>query len=123
MQTGVAYVGLPREEKLWVIDDDPLIPQTLERAGYVVAAKAATFDDGKTLLSSLRGAGITVLVDYRLDSGHRGTDLFIGQRDTSRFFLCSSDYDSPDLLKRAREVGARVLPKPLCFMAPKRSGH
>lgn len=117
VQVGVAFVGLPRTRKLWVIDDDPAIAEVLGESGYEIAFRAATFSEGTELFNTEIPPDIAVLVDYRLDGENRGTDLIAGRSGLQQIFLCTSEYDSEELLKRARAVGVRVIPKPLCYLS------
>lgn len=110
-QTGVVFKGKPNARRLVVIDDDLGMPASLSRAGYEVSASAATFEDGLTILRQKTPADVAILVDQDL-AGRRGTDL-IAEAPGRPSFLCTNDFDNPDVVQRARQVGAVIIPKPI----------
>lgn len=115
LQTGVVFSGLPRDRRLKIIDDDRLIPVTLEKAGYEILEAAATFEDGKKILAEGTSDGFSILVDQRLDHEKLGTDLIAEQPGRKKVFLCTNDFDDLNVVKLAREIGIKIIPKPLCF--------
>lgn len=117
VQVGVSYVGLPTTNRVVVIDDDPTVAKALSAADYQVLASALTFEEGKRLLAQTHGANTTILVDQRLDQGKLGTDLVAESSRRPSVILCTNDYNDEDVVHRARQVGLRILPKPLCFIA------
>jgi signal transduction histidine kinase len=117
VQAGVAFVGLPKTKKLWVIDDDPTVAQVLDQAGYAVVSTALTYREGEALLKTIIPENVAVLVDFRLDGDYRGTDLIAGKMGLHQMVLCTHDFEDEDVIKRARQVGIRILPKPLCLLA------
>jgi len=116
VQTGVVFTGLPMDLTIKVIDDDFLVPKTLAGVGYTITEHAHTFEAGKTLLENSRSDGDVILVDHRLEIGKYGTELIGQQLRRKNIYLCTNDYDDMDLIKRARSIGVKVLPKPLIFL-------
>lgn len=116
LQTGVVFTGLPNEQTIKVIDDDSLVPKTLAGAGYTITEYAQTFEAGKTLFENSRSDSEVILVDNRLDMGNFGTELIGQQLRRKNIYLCTNDYDDMDLIKQARSIGVKVLPKPLIFL-------
>jgi len=118
LQTGVLFVGLPKpSQPLWIIDDDPYIAKHLASAGYWVCGKAETFQSGRELLEQQRPENGFIIVDNRLDEGQLGTELLAHYPGRQGIALCTNDFDTLSLVKRAREIGVRILPKPLCIFA------
>ncbi len=117
MQTGVPYVGRLEPSKILVVDDDERIPLALEASGFEVVDAAATFEEGERLLESYGRSGVPVLVDEDLGPGLRGTDLIRRFGATKDTYLCTNDYDDPEVVRRAKALGVRILPKPLCRVA------
>ncbi len=117
MQTGVVFVGLPPKGSIKVIDDDAIVPKALKNAGYEIAEFAQSFEEGRKLLAKGANDGVSILVDYRLGSEKFGTELIAEQSIRRQVFLCSNDYDSLELVKKAKEIGVKILPKSLCFFA------
>lgn len=115
MQTGVVFVGLEDAAKFKVIDDDSMVPKALANAGFEIVEVASNFEDGRKLLAAGKPEGVTILVDNRLGDGKFGTELIAEQRARSGLILCTFDYDDRDLIAKAREIGVKILPKPLCF--------
>ncbi len=120
LQAGVAFVGLPSAKRLWVIDDDRTVAEVLDQSGYEVVGSALTFAEGAALLKSPIPENVTVLVDYRLDDEQFGTDLIAGHKALQQMYLCTNDFENLDVIKRARQIGVRIIPKPLCYLAEAR---
>ena len=56
------------------------------------------------------------LVDYRLNDEKLGTDLINEFKSrTGTMLLCTNDFDDVDLIKKAKALGVKILPKPICF--------
>lgn len=117
MQTGVPYVGFLEPSKILVVDDDECIPLALEARGFEVVDAAASFEEGERLLEAHGRSGVPVLVDEDLGPGLRGTDLIRRFGATKDTYLCTNDYDDPEVVRRAKALGVRILPKPLCRVA------
>ena len=117
LQTGASFVGLPSRKRLWVIDDDAAVAESLDESGYEVVATALTYQEGVALLKKPIPETVAVLVDFRLDGGKYGTDLIAGHPSGRQMYLCTNDYDSPEVVRKAHHLGVRILPKPLCFLA------
>lgn len=117
LQTGVPFVGLPQAQNLIVIDDDPSTAESLASGGFQIRGLALSVDAGRKLLSQPRLEDTIILVDQRLDQGKLGTDLIASQRDRRGIILCTNDFDNPETLRLARQIGVGILPKPLCFYA------
>jgi DNA-binding NarL/FixJ family response regulator len=100
-----------------VIDDDPGIPESLREIGFNVVNWASTYEEGQQLLAREHESDVTILVDHRLNDGLLGTDLIAEHAIRSRVFLCTNDFDNPEVIRRARQVGVQILPKPLCILA------
>jgi signal transduction histidine kinase len=116
LQVGVSFVSLPRSTPLVVVDDDPTIPVQLESAGYEIQDAAETYAEGERLLGASLGDAM-VLVDYRLDGDFRGTDLIANGAPGRNVVLCTNDFASPDVIQRAKNLGVKILPKPLILFA------
>ena len=115
MQTGVVFSGLPLGHPLKVIDDDAVVPLMLKRAGFDIAEAVSTYEQGKVLMAAGTSEGFSILVDYRLDNDLLGTDLIAGQPGRKQVFLCTNDFDNLAVIRLARELGVKIIPKPLCF--------
>ena len=114
IQCGAVFTGLPLTDSIVVIDDDKLVPDVLRAAGFDVVAEALSFENGEELLSSNRDSVLPILVDQRI--GNRlGTDLIAGQVRRSNLFLCTNEFDNPEVIMRAKALGVKIVPKPLCF--------
>ena len=116
-QVGVSFIGLADIGAVSVIDDDPAVSRMLREAGHSVLRQANSFDEGRKLLGSSAVEGETVLVDFRLDNGRFGTELIEDLGGRKSVVLCTSDYVDLELIKQARHLGVRILPKPLCVYA------
>jgi hypothetical protein len=115
MQTGVTFVGAPSSRAVAIIDDDEQVPHSLEKAGFTVLDAAANFEEGKKLLASYGGQDMVLLVDQDLGDGRLGSDL-IGECGVSgQIYLCTNDFSHPDVIRRAKAIGVRILPKPLLW--------
>ncbi len=123
MQTGVVFSGLPVAQRLKVIDDDHLVSDALKKAGFEVLEVVATFQEGKEVLAHGTSPDFSILVDQRLDQNHLGTDLIAQQPGRRNVFLCTSDFDDLGVIKLAREIGVKIIPKPLCFYSQYRAEH
>lgn len=115
MQTGVVFTAVPTNKDLSIIDDDKLTAQVLKISGYRIAEQAESYEQGQALLN--QASTKPVLVDYRLNNDQRGTELIASQSRRQNVFLCTNDYDSLDLIKEARAIGVKIIPKPLIFMS------
>jgi len=115
MQTGVVFSGLPASPQVKVIDDDHQVAVALSRAGYEVLEAVDTFRKGERVLADGTSDAFSVLVDLRLDGNNLGTDLIAGQPGRKRVFLCTNDFDDLTVVKLAREIGVKIIPKPMCF--------
>ena len=116
LQTGVIFSGLPAiAERLKVIDDDAATSKALRQAGFEITETAATYEEGKKMLAGGTSDAFSILVDQRLDQDNLGTDLIAQQLGRQKVFLCTNDFDSLDLINLARQIGVKVVPKPLCF--------
>ena len=109
------FVGLNRNGRYRIIDDDSLIPDTLKKSGFEILEVATNYTAGKKLLSRMENDNVTVLIDNRLGPDEFGTDLIASQPRRNGVFLCTNDYDDPAVIERARTLGISILPKPLCF--------
>jgi hypothetical protein len=95
----------------------PTVAEVLWGSGYAIVASAETFCTGKDLLQGEPPADVSVLVHFRLDGGHCGTELIASMRKLKNAFLCTNDFEDEAALKAARQVCVRVMPKPLCYFA------
>lgn len=123
VQTGVVFVDLPPKGNIKVIDDEAFVPMSLKTAGYEVVEFAQNFDEGRKLLAKGNADGVAILVDYRLDNKNFGTELIAEQSSRRNILLCTNDYDSLPIIQRAKEIGVKILPKPLCFFAEPTPGQ
>lgn len=114
-QTGVQFVGLDPQKKFKVIDDDHTVPKALKNSGFEVLEVAQTFEKGQELLTAHQGMESLILVDYRLDGNNLGTDLIDLYPSRHGVLLCTNDYDDYDLMKKAKALGVKIVPKPLCY--------
>ncbi|HEY8271445.1 MAG TPA: ATP-binding protein [Pseudobdellovibrionaceae bacterium] len=114
-QTGVQFVGLDPYKKLKVIDDDHTVPKALKNSGFEILEIAETFEKGQELLAAHHGTDTTVLVDYRLNDSKLGTELIDAHPSRQGILLCTSDYDDHALIKKAKALGVKIMPKPLCY--------
>lgn len=119
-QTGISYLGLSGFSRVMVIDDDPTIAQALRQSGFDVVQTAKDFEEGKELLKAPHDESLTILVDEHLGHGHLGSDLLAEYMGNMSIYLCTNDYTNPEVIARARRIGARILPKPLCFFDSQR---
>jgi hypothetical protein len=124
-QVGVAFVGLPKSEKVAVIDDDLLVVESLRMAGYELDAVASSYSEGKALLGKYLEPGMPILVDQRLGPDELGTDLILECGLRAEMVLCTNDFSDLDVIRRAKQIGLKILPKPFCFLAesPLRRSH
>ncbi|MBX3039564.1 MAG: hypothetical protein KF789_02500 [Bdellovibrionaceae bacterium] len=116
-QTGVVFKGRPNHSRVIVVDDDPKVPDALERSGYDVAASAATFEAGRLLLAAEGPADTVALVDQDLGGGRLGTDLIAEVPGRRIIHLCTNDFDNPEVVRRAKQVGVSIIPKPLILLS------
>ena len=116
VQGGAGFVGLPKSKRLWIIDDDPEVAISLRQAGYEIVGLALSYEEGSKLLKSDLPMDVLVLVDYRLNNNKKGTDLIAEQSKRHQMFLCTNDFDSAHVIDLAKQVGVRIIPKPLCFL-------
>lgn len=116
-QTGVIYKSRPSFNRVVVVDDDPQTPAALERAGYKIVSSAATFETGQDLLTKPGLPGVAVLVDQDLGNGKLGTDLIAEVHGGREAYLCTNDFDNPEVVQRAKQVGVSIIPKPLLMLA------
>lgn len=114
-QTGVVFTSLPGNRRIKVIDDDEQVHAVLKKSGFEVLDSSMTYADGKRLLGDGVSNEFSILVDMRLDQGQLGADLIAQQTGRKRIFLCTNEFDDLTVIKRARELGVRIIPKPLCF--------
>jgi hypothetical protein len=115
MQTGVVFTTLPKNPRIKVIDDDPQIPGILTQAGFEVLDYASNFSDGQRLLADGTSDDFSILVDMRLGQNNLGTELIAQQLGRKKVFLCTNDFDDLTVIKLAREIGVKIVPKPLCY--------
>lgn len=116
-QLGIRYSGIPPGSRVKIIDDDESVIPALKRGGHVVLEAASTYAEGQTLLERHVDRDVPVLIDYRLDQEHLGTDLIAEFRGSPGLLLCTDDFDSPELVSKAQALGVSVLPKALLFAA------
>ena len=116
VQTGVVFVSLPKNQTLKVIDDDNFIPESLKKLGYPISEYVNTFEAGKVLLVENQSDDELILVDNRLGLNKFGTELIGQQLRRKNIILCTNDFDDMDLIKQAKAIGVKVLPKPLIFL-------
>jgi len=115
-QTGVQFVGLAPELHIKIIDDDPSVANALRAGGYLILAAAETFEAGKLILEMPGEEHDLTLIDYRLNDEKLGTDLISEFKSRSgTMLLCTNDFDDVDLIKKAKALGVKILPKPICF--------
>jgi signal transduction histidine kinase len=112
------FIGLVDGEKYRVIDDLDHTVKALTEGGFEVLDSASTFYEGLDLMKRAPDDGSVILVDNRLDDDHLGTDLIKLQRRREKVYLCTNDYDDSVVIDRARALGVKILPKPLCTHAP-----
>jgi signal transduction histidine kinase len=119
-QVGVGFVGLLAVGPLSVVDDDPAVARALAASGHDVIYTAATFAEGEELLKTKGAAETTTLIDYRLDGTRLGTELIEAHANRQPMLLCTADFDDAELIRKARHLGIKILPKPLCFYSEQR---
>ncbi len=116
MQTGVVFSGLPASDQaLKVIDDDQAVSRALGQIGFKIIETADTFEDGKAVLAAGTSDDFSIIVDQRLGRDKLGTDLIAEQPGRKKIFLCTNDFDDLGVMKLARDIGIKIIPKPLCF--------
>ena len=76
---------------------------------------ATTFSEGQLILARGTSDDFSILVDQRIGDDHFGSDLIASQPGRKNVFLCTNDYDDLNLIKRAREIGVKIVPKPMCY--------
>ena len=121
MQTGVVFTDLPKIRRIKVIDDDLEIPKILSRIGFEILDSASTSGAGEKILAQGTADDFSILVDQRIGNDQFGTDLIAGQPGRKNVFLCTNDYDDLGLIKCARELGVKVIPKPMCYFGVQRA--
>jgi len=100
--------------RLVLVDDDLAVRSgvtfALETEGYIVEA----FADGESVLAGGPDADCYI-VDDRLAGGMSGIDLIVELRanaiDTPAILITTNP--APDVVRRARELGAPIVEKPL----------
>ena len=112
LQTGVVFSSLPKADTIQIIDDDSFVKKMLETS-YNVQDYAPTFQAGIALLAKNTESQVPVLVDYQLNDSKKGTDLIANQSRRQNIYLCTNDFDDPNLIKEARAIGR------LWFWAPR----
>lgn len=115
-QTGILYKSHPGTNQVIVVDDDPNIPVVLKRAGFTVLAAATDYETGRKLLADKKFGNIAALVDHDLGNGKLGTDLVVEIPGPRMVFLCTHDYDNPNIVQMAKQAGVSIIPKPLLVM-------
>lgn len=115
IQTGVVFSSLPETKKIKIIDDDTTVSNILSQTGYTIVDYAPTFEAGQKLLANFNPSQDTCLVDNRLDNNKLGTELIAGQLHRNNIYLCTNEYDDLDLIKQARAICVKIIPKPLIF--------
>lgn len=109
--------SLPKaDQAIKIIDDDRFILQSLKKMGYTVSEYADTFESGKILLDKNQSDNEIILVDNRLDLNKFGTELIGQQLRRKNIVLCTNDFDDMDLIKQAKAIGVKILPKPFIFL-------
>ncbi len=116
VQTGVQFVGPGHIQEAYAIDDDPSAIDAMKRVGIKIHSGAYTYTDGLELIRKSSASGLQTIVDYRLDNNKLGTDLIAEHGRRSLCVLCTSDFDNPDLIREAKHLGVRVMPKALLYM-------
>ena len=116
VQTGVQFVGPGHIQEAFAIDDDPSAIEAMKRVGIQIHEGVHTYSEGLELMRKSTANGLQAIVDYRLDNGTLGTDLITEQGRRSLCVLCTSDFDNPDLIREAKHLGVRVMPKALLYM-------
>ena len=116
-QVGVSFIGPIGIRRIALIDDDSNLKTKLKMIGFEVVTWASSFEEGRSLLKNISDPTVTILIDEFLDDNQLGTNLIAQSKITNRHYLCTDDYSSPDVIERARLVGVKVLPKPLCRLA------
>ncbi len=116
VQTGVQFVGPANIQEAFAIDDDPSAIEAMKRVGIHIIAGVHTYSEGLMLMRKSTASGVQAIVDYRLDNGTLGTDLIAEQGRRSLCVLCTSDFDNADLIREAKHLGVRVMPKALLYM-------
>jgi signal transduction histidine kinase len=114
LQVGASFVNVPQDYPLVIVDDDPEVPRRLESAGYKIHDAAENFAEGERLLAGSL-SNVAILVDFRLDGDHRGTDLITKLPAGSTALLCTNDFTSADVIRRVKNLGIKIVPKPLAF--------
>jgi signal transduction histidine kinase len=118
VQVGVSFVGPLGLGPVAVIDDDPAVSQALSTIGLEVVASAGSATEGRELIDRYQGQDIAVLIDQHLGPQELGSDLIARGVGLTRTYLCTHAYDDPQVIQRAKVLGVRIVPKPLCFLAP-----
>lgn len=78
-----------------------------------------------TLARRVGGMGLDSVIamtghkDLNLGHGKLGTDLIAETSGRRNVFLCTNDFDNPEVVRRAKEIGVSIIPKPL-MLAPRR---
>ena len=116
-QTGVIYKGVPNDGRLIVIDDDSQVPILLKQRGYEVVASATTFEGGQKLLLKDTPKDAITLIDQDLGDDRLGTDLIAENIGRKAICLCTNDFDNPEVVQMAKQVGAAIIPKPLIMLS------
>lgn len=122
IQTGLAFVGALEPTRIFVVDDDSTVPQTLEKNGFEIVDAAANLEEGRQIFKAHSKKGYPILVDENLGDGSRGTDLIREFGATRETYLCTNDYDDPETIRRAKALGVRIIPKSLSLLSIARGG-
>ena len=107
--------GASRKSPIKIIDDDPFIADSLSKGGYEILESALDSAVGAMLLAKGTSDDYSILVDQMIGPKDLGTDLIAGQGGRRNVFLCTNDFGDLDVVRRAREIGVKIIPKPFCF--------
>lgn len=99
-----------------IVDDDESFPVIMQKNGFDIMDVAANYDEGLKMLESKPSEDVSVLIDEDLGFGLRGSDLIRRSGASGHTYICTNDYDDPELVRRAKALGVKILPKPLFRM-------
>lgn len=123
-----AWISIPLNGRVVILDDDPLIHELWRRRGLSSEKlgskmEVAHLSKGAELIEHVRRFGneniTTYLIDYQLTGEEKtGLDLIDELRIAARSVLVTSSFDQEHVQARVRWLGAKMLPKPLLNEVP-----
>lgn len=102
-----------RQQRIYFVDDDSTILQTWKNKTEKLENEILFFDSLDNFMKETPPEQSLLIIDSNLGNSLKGIDIIKTLKLTNQAFLCTSDYDDPQIQEQVKKLKAKLIPKPM----------